>query len=141
MNLLLRYASWLHTGFPSGGVEPLPEVGEDGWTAVEGLRIAGDLLGTPLLKLAVGSGANAVRALARELGLERATVGDEVVDVAIVGAGPAGISAALECATLGLSFRVFDSRASFATIADFPAGKPIYRVCAHAGGGHAGGSA
>ena len=29
---LLRYARWLHTAWPAGKVEPLPEVAEDGTT-------------------------------------------------------------------------------------------------------------
>lgn len=124
MNPLVRYARWLHTGFPAGGIEPRPEVGAEGATNLPGVRIAGDLLGTPLLKLAVDSGARAARAVAREL--EGAAVREGLVDVAIVGAGPAGVSAALEAKAHGLRCALIDARAAFATIHDFPTGKPIF---------------
>lgn len=123
MNPLAAYARWLHTGVPAGRVEPLPEVLEAGRTTRPGLRIAGDLLGTPLLKLAVQSGAAAARAFADELR------GDEDTsfpfDLAVVGAGPAGLSAAAEASRLGLRVAIFDSREPLSTIADFPAKKPI----------------
>src|SRR5204862_5499768 len=89
---LARYANWLHLRWPAGTVEPLPRLGEHGKTSVPGLHVAGDLTGVPLLKLAVDSGARAVRAMARTLspGRERA-----IPDLVILGAGPAGINAAL----------------------------------------------
>ena len=34
MNVLARYTRWLHTMWPAGTVEKLPEVREDGTTAV-----------------------------------------------------------------------------------------------------------
>ena len=59
--LLNRYAAWLHTQWPAGVVEPLPEVRADGSTQVPGLFIAGDLTGIPLLKFALDSGARIAR--------------------------------------------------------------------------------
>ena len=61
---LRRYAEWLHLRWPAGMVEPLPRLGENGATNVPGLRVAGDLAGVPLLKLALDSAARAVRAMA-----------------------------------------------------------------------------
>jgi thioredoxin reductase/ferredoxin len=114
-SLVARYARWLHTGHPAGAVEPFPEIREDGSTAVDGLWVAGDLTGVPLLKHAVDSGARVVDRIAGRGG-----------DLVIVGAGVAGMSAALQARRLGLDFRVVETREPFATIADFPKAKPIF---------------
>ena len=54
------YTHWLHTRWPAGTVEKLPEVNPDGSTSVAGIRITGDLTGIPLLKFASDTGAKAV---------------------------------------------------------------------------------
>src|SRR5450759_1180724 len=59
MSLVGRYAHWLHTRWPAGTVERLPEMQDDGSTAVAGVRIVGDLTGVPLLKFSADSGARA----------------------------------------------------------------------------------
>ena len=63
---LSRYATWLHTGWPAGTVEKLPEANEDGTTAVPGVRIVGDLTGIPLLKFSADTGAKALFAILKE---------------------------------------------------------------------------
>ena len=123
---LRRYARWLHTQWPAGTVEPLPEVREDGSTHVPGLFVAGDLTGVPLLKLAADGGARAVRAIAAELEAEGAGSGADAVDLAIVGGGVAGMAAALEARALGLEFSLLEASEPFATIVNFPRGKPIF---------------
>ncbi|MBA2480628.1 MAG: NAD(P)-binding domain-containing protein, partial [Planctomycetes bacterium] len=47
-------------------------------------------------------------------------------DVAILGAGVAGMAAAVACARLGLRFTVVEASQPFTTIVNFPAGKPIF---------------
>lgn len=134
-NPIARYTNWLHTRWPAGGVEKLPEVGEDGETAVPGLRIVGDLTGIPLLKFAVHTGARAVQAFLAETDLVSRGNGaaetvdgrsTEMVDLAIIGAGVSGISAALEAKRIGLSFRIYEATEPFSTIVNFPKGKPIF---------------
>jgi thioredoxin reductase/ferredoxin len=126
-SLLARYTKWLHTGFPAGTVEKLPEVGEDGTTAVPGVRIVGDLTGIPLLKFASDSGARAVRAILREPEFQSPREGDpEVLDLAIVGAGVSGVAAAIEAKKAGLKFQIFEAAEIFSTVVNFPRGKPIY---------------
>lgn len=124
---LSRYADWLHLRWPAGGVEPLPEVGPDGSTAVPGLFVVGDLTGVPLLKLSADSGARVVQAIAGDASF-RAARGRAagVRDLVVVGAGVSGMAAALEARRLGLDFVVLEARKPFATISDFPKGKPIY---------------
>lgn len=119
-----RYAKWLHLRWPAGTVERLPEVHEDGTTAVAGVRVVGDLTGIPLLKFAVDSGAKAVQAICAESDFSKGREG--ALDVAIIGAGVAGISAAVEAKKQGLKFEVYEATANFSTVVNFPKGKPIY---------------
>lgn len=127
-NLFARYTHWLHLRWPAGLVEKLPEVRADGTTAVPGVRVVGDLTGVPLLKFAADSGARAAQAAAAELGATRAgaEAADGPADLAIVGGGVAGLSAALEAKKLGLRFVVFEAAQPFATIVNFPKAKPIF---------------
>ena len=122
--LLRRYTHWLHTRWPAGGVEALPEVREDGSTAVPGLYVAGDLRGIPLLKFALDSGARVVRTMAADPSLRSEAA--DTLDLVILGAGCAGMAAALEAHTMGLRFRVYEASEPFFTIANFPRAKPIY---------------
>ena len=99
---IARYARWLHTGWPAGEVEPLPEVGPDGSTAVPGLYVAGDLAGVPLLKFAVDTGARAVRTIAADRGFQgRDRKNPAVRDLIVVGGGVSGMSAAIEARRQG----------------------------------------
>ncbi|HET7498943.1 MAG TPA: NAD(P)-binding domain-containing protein [Candidatus Eisenbacteria bacterium] len=139
---LARYAHWLHTRWPAGTVEKLPEVRPDGTTNVPGVSVTGDLTGVPLLKNALDTGARAVERIALELeaaGGSRGSgsgsgsgnaptpgSGPDVLDLAIVGAGVSGMAAAVEAARRGLSFRVLESAEPFATVANFPRRKPIF---------------
>jgi thioredoxin reductase/ferredoxin len=120
-----NYAHWLHTRWPAGIVEKLPEAGEDGATQVPGLRIVGDLTGIPLLKFAADTGARAVQAILREPGFRS---GQEagMLDVAIVGASVSGIAAAIEARKAGLHFEVYEATQPFSTIVNFPKAKPIF---------------
>jgi NosR/NirI family nitrous oxide reductase transcriptional regulator len=120
----LKYMDWLHTRWPAGVVEKLPEVHEDGITTVEGVRITGDLTGIPLLKFSSDTGAKAIRAFLNESS-ERSSDKD-LLDVAIVGGGVSGISAALEAKKAGLRFEVFEASQVYSTVVNFPKAKPIY---------------
>ena len=121
--MLGRYIHWLHTRWPAGTVEKLPIVGTDGETAVPGVRVVGDLTGVPLLKFSADTGALAVQAILREPNFKP---GGDILDLAIIGAGVSGISAALEARQAGLTFKVFEAVQPFSTIVNFPKGKPIY---------------
>ena len=99
-NPVARYTHWLHTRWPAGTVEKLPEVGVDGATSLPGVRIVGDLTGIPLLKFSADTGARAVQAILREPEFARARGNGnghgDPIDLAIVGGGVSGIAAALE---------------------------------------------
>ncbi|HEY1584271.1 MAG TPA: NAD(P)/FAD-dependent oxidoreductase, partial [Polyangia bacterium] len=124
--MLARYVRWLHTGWPAGTVEKLPEVNDDGTTRVPGVRVVGDLTGVPLLKFSADTGARAVLAIAREDDFQKRKGMDGVIDVAIIGGGVSGIAAAMEAKKAGLSYVVFEAAQEFSTIANFPKAKPIY---------------
>ena len=125
--LIGRYVEWLHTRWPAGTLEALPEVRSDGSTAVPGVYIAGDLTGIPLLKFALDSGARVARTIAEDPAL-RAAGGSArgTLDLVIVGAGVAGMAAALEARRLGLTFEVLEATEPFSTLVNFPRAKPIY---------------
>ena len=120
------YARWLHLQWPANTPESLPEVGPDGTTSIPGIRIAGDLLGVPLLKFAADSGARAVRSMVAEKAFSASDHKSESLDLAIIGGGVAGLSAALEAQKAGLNFVVYEASEPFATIANFTNGKPIF---------------
>ncbi len=126
MAVLGRYMQWLHTGWPAGHVEKLPDVREDGTTAMAGVRVVGDLTGIPLLKFSVDTGVKAVRGILAEPGFKKGDKADEVLDLAIIGGGLSGIAAALEAKKAGLRFTVYEASEPFSTIVNFPKRKPIY---------------
>jgi NosR/NirI family transcriptional regulator, nitrous oxide reductase regulator len=119
----MGYTHWLHTRWPAGTVEKLPVTGTDGATNVPGVRVVGDLTGIPLLKFSADTGARAVQAILKEPDFKP---GGDILDLAIIGAGVAGISAALEAKAAGLNFKVFEAVQPFSTIVNFPKAKPIY---------------
>lgn len=128
--LFTRYTRWLHTQWPAGTVEKLPEVNADGSTNVPGLYITGDLTGIPLLKFSLDSGARAVQTIVADSTFKEERAGrprsQGLRDLVIVGAGVSGMAAAAEAKAAGLDFAVFEAKRPFQTIADFPKAKPIY---------------
>lgn len=126
---LFRYARWLHTGWPAGEVEKLPDVQPDGATNVPGVYVVGDLTGIPLLKFALDSGARTVKTLMADPGFQRARESAKnpaVLDLVIIGGGVSGMAAALEAQKSGLRFTVVEAAEPFATLVNFPRGKPIF---------------
>ena len=115
----------LHTMYPQGTVERLPVVNADGSTAVPGVYVVGDLAGIPLLKHSQDSGARVVDAIMGNARIGRSS-DPSVLDVAILGGGVSGVSAALECKRLGLRHQLLEASELFSTIANFPKKKPIF---------------
>lgn len=122
-----RYTEWLHTRWPAGKVEKLPDVNEDGTCSLPGVRIVGDLTGVPLLKFSSDTGAKAVEAILAEPDfLSERSPDDELLDIAIIGAGVSGISAAMRASSAGLRYQVIEASQVFSTVVNFPKAKPIY---------------
>ncbi len=124
-----NYTKWLHTQWPAGIVEKLPDVKEDYSTNVPGLYIVGDLTGIPLLKFSSDSGARAVMNILSDPKFKRVDPSNddpEVLDLVIIGAGVSGMAAALEAKKENLRFEILEATEPFSTIVNFPKGKPIY---------------
>jgi thioredoxin reductase/polyferredoxin len=121
-NPIARYARWLHTMWPAGTVEKLPQVNADFSTSVPGLYVVGDLTGIPLLKFSSDAGARAVQTIVRTAKPQA----DDVLDLVIIGAGVSGMAAALEARKANLKFEILEASEPFSTIVNFPKGKPIY---------------
>jgi thioredoxin reductase/ferredoxin len=123
-----KYFDWLQKDVPVGEIEKFPESDGSGETTVKGIYVVGDLTGIPLLKLASESGAQLItRFEADEKFIEqRKNKGIDVLDLIIVGAGPAGIAAGLEALKQGYQFKIIETAKTYNTIVNFPKGKPIY---------------
>ncbi len=125
--LLGRYIHWLHGCWPAGTVERLPLVNADGSTKTPGLYVAGDITGIPLLKFAADTGAKAVRAIVEDPAFtKRDRNSSEIHDLAIIGAGVAGMAAALEARRNNLDFVIIEASMPFNTVVNFPKAKPIF---------------
>jgi len=90
---------------------------------VPGLYLAGDLTGLPLIKNAINQGVRVVDRIASTLQKQRK---DGAFDLVIVGAGPAGLSAALRAQERGLSYVVLEQATVAASVKSFPRDKIVY---------------
>ena len=91
---------------------------------IPGLYIIGDLAGAPVIKLAMAQGFEIVEHIA---GLPEPRSNDPAVfDLLIVGAGAAGLNAALTAKEKGLRALVLEKAKIANTIEDFPEGKWVY---------------
>ena len=88
----------------------MPQVDEWHETDTPGLFLAGEVGGLALVRNAMSQGRRVVDRIAERHDAPTAA-DDPVVDVLIVGAGPAGLAAALACAERGLRHRVLEQEA------------------------------
>lgn len=116
--------------FPEGEQPPplkIPEVDEFFQTAVPGQYLIGEVAGKPLVKNAANLGRAVVEHMVH-MGLRPGGHRGEsgIVDVAIVGSGPGGLSAALTCIKKGLTYVVLEKEQLVAsTVARYPKGKLV----------------
>ena len=89
-----------------------------------GLFLAGDVTGLPLIRNAIHQGQVAVDAIVASLGGRAAP--PDVFDLVIVGAGPAGLSAALAAEAAGLRYCVLEQGSVAHSIRSFPRGKLVF---------------
>jgi thioredoxin reductase/NAD-dependent dihydropyrimidine dehydrogenase PreA subunit len=89
---------------------------------VPGIYIVGELGGRGLIKNAINEGKIAAEAIARAAGARAAERADhpEVLDVVVVGSGPAGLSAGLEALRSGLRYIVLEQGDLSDTIHKYP---------------------
>jgi thioredoxin reductase/Pyruvate/2-oxoacid:ferredoxin oxidoreductase delta subunit len=101
----------------------LPEADDQFESSRPGVFIIGELGGMGLIKNALRQGLVLGKQLKAKL--KRNDLADSVVDVVIVGAGPAGVACAVQCKQEGLSARIFEQESIGGTIAHYPRGKVV----------------
>ena len=129
MGIISRYFNWLQYKTPTGEVEKYPLVNEKNETSLQGVYIIGDLTGIPLLKLAAEGGKKIIDQFTVDAVFRRSVKNnsdENVFDLIIIGAGPAGIAAGMEAKKTGFRFLILESTGKFSTIINFPKGKPIF---------------
>ncbi len=98
----------------------IPCLNDANETNVPGIYIAGELGGFSLIRNAIAQGAMVVEDIAR-----KRTGSNGIPDVCIVGAGPAGLSAALCCLKNNLSYTIVDQQEPGGTILHYPRRKLV----------------
>jgi len=107
-------------GTATRGID-LPVLNPNFETNVPGLFIAGELGGMGLIRNALTQGVQAVQEIAKKN--QRAA--DKRLDVLIVGAGPAGMGAALTAKSLNLTYLVIEQESLGGCVYQYPRGKLV----------------
>ena len=108
-------------GTEKRGVE-IPRIGPDFQTAIPGIFVAGELGGMGLIRNAVEQGRQVIESVVDCLEeIDRS----EALDVLIIGAGPAGLSASLAAKEKGLRFATIEQESLGGTVAHYPRGKIV----------------
>ena len=110
----------LRIGTETRGVD-LPHVNQNFETNTKGIYIAGELGGMGLIKNSVEQGQQAIESIVKSKKPNKA----KVIDVVIVGAGPAGISATLAAKKHGLSSVTLEQDSLGGTVYTFPRAKLV----------------
>ena len=117
-------------GSAERGVD-LPEIDGSFETSRRGVYIVGELGGMGLIKNALTQGLQVAARVRAALGPSgrrghgQGQANDEIVDVAIVGAGPAGIAAAVGARAAGLSYALLEQDTVGGAIAHYPRQKVV----------------
>ena len=104
---------------------PVPVRNEKFMTNVPGCYIIGDVSGTPLIKNAANEGADVIKYINAEL---RTSSPEQraAFEVAIIGIGPGGLSAAIMAKRLGLKYIAIERDKTLATILAYPKNKYLF---------------
>jgi thioredoxin reductase/NAD-dependent dihydropyrimidine dehydrogenase PreA subunit len=108
-------------GSAERGVD-LPEVNQYFESSRSGVHVVGELGGMGLIKNSVSQGVQCAEFLTKKL---RGSGTQGLVDVAIVGAGPAGLATAVACRAAGLSFHLLEQDTVGGAIAHYPRQKVV----------------
>ena len=114
-------------GTEKRGVD-IPQVDEKFQTNVPGIYIAGELGGMGLIRNAVTQGVQAVDSICELDGIhddKQRGKGNGVIDLVIVGAGPAGIGASLAAKDKKLDFVTLEQDSLGGTVSHYPRGKIV----------------
>ncbi len=107
-------------GTEKRGVD-IPFVGPDFQTNVPGIFIAGELGGMGLIRNAIEQGRQAIDSIRAGLPRDRS----DMLDVIIIGAGPAGFSATLAAKGFGLRHLTLEQESLGGAVAHYPRGKLV----------------
>ena len=110
----------LRIGSETRGVD-LPHVSEEYETNIKGMYIAGELGGMGLIKNSVQQGQLAVKSILKSKKPSK----ENVLDLVIIGAGPAGISASLAAKEHGLTSVTLEQDSLGGTVYTFPRSKIV----------------
>ncbi len=107
--------------------EILPIIDNNFQSTVRGLYVIGDVTGIPLVKIAANHGVDVIEKM-ETAGEFNASQTDQngPLDLLIIGAGPAGLSAALEAQKRNLRYAVLERSEAANTVRGFPPGKKVY---------------
>ena len=108
----------------ANGAARRPDLNQHRESSIPGLYVIGDLAGAPVIKLAMEQGVEVIEHIARKI--RPGLGGGNVYDVIVIGAGAAGLNAALAANDKGLRCLVVEKSKIANTIEDFPEGKWIY---------------
>ena len=109
---------------PKLGVREQPQLDANKQSNVKGLYVVGDLADAPIIKVAINQGHEVATHICDDLG-QLGTDAD-VLDAIVIGAGPAGIGAALALQEKGANYAIFEQEKPFNTIQNFPKAKLIF---------------
>lgn len=90
---------------------------------VQGLYLAGEVTGFALVRTAIAHGSAVAREVARRKSDE--TSNSDMLDLCIVGAGPAGLACSLEAKRQGLSFVTIEQGSLGGTVSSYPRRKLV----------------
>ncbi len=103
----------------------VPVLGPGGETSVPGIHIAGELGGLGLIRNAITQGREVIDHIAAALRREGPLAEAGLLDVVIVGCGPAGLAASLGAKAHGLNFVALDQASLGGSVAHYPRGKLV----------------
>jgi NosR/NirI family nitrous oxide reductase transcriptional regulator len=106
--------------------EILPIVNRRFESSVKGIYVIGDVTGLPLVKVAANQGVDVIAKMESGGVFRRSDNDDQRLDLVIIGAGPAGLSAAMEAQARGLKYVVLERNKVASTVRSFPPGKKVY---------------
>ena len=101
-----------------------PQLSKNHESNIPGLYVIGDLAGAPVIKLAMAQGFEVIEHIAAKPDARAAT--QDAYDLIVVGAGAAGLNAALAAKDRGLRTLVLEKEKIANTIENFPEGKWVY---------------
>ncbi|MCG8650897.1 MAG: NAD(P)-binding domain-containing protein, partial [Pirellulales bacterium] len=106
--------------------EILPIINSQYESSVRGIYVIGDVTGLPLVKVAANQGREVIEKMEQAGTFHTAGTAAGDLDLVIIGGGPAGISAAIECEKRNLKYVLLERNELANTVRTFPQGKKVY---------------